>query len=141
MPKMVLFDLGKQLVLDEFFRLVTTRESFVLDLYTAPIGTLTESQVTADFTMATFAGYAQIAVARADWTVAAILGDSGFTTRLPAPTFTCTAGTQTVYGWVLRGATSNIAIFGQEFAVPRVLTAGATENLGPFSIQDETLDV
>lgn len=138
MADMVMCNEGKQLVLDEIFRLTTTRESFVLDLFQSNT-MITDASVAASFTIATFAGYAQIAIARTDWSAAVIVADVGEISKTTAPTWTCTGGSpQTVYGWILRGATSNKVYFGQNFAVARVMSSGSTETLNPFKIKDKT---
>lgn len=135
---MVMPNEGKLKVLEEVFRATATRESFVLDLFQSNT-TVADSSTAASFTIATFTGYTQIAISRSLWNAAVIAANIGTITTNFAPTFTCTGGSsQTVYGWILRGATSNVVYFGENFATPRVMTAGASENLDPFTIKDKT---
>lgn len=135
---MVIPNEGKTKSLDELFRLTTSRESFVLDLFQSNT-TVGNASTGADFTIATFTGYAQVAIARADFSAATIVSNEGNITKTTAPSFTCTGGSsQTVYGWILRGATSGIIYAGQNFDVARVMSNGATESIDPLTIKDKT---
>jgi hypothetical protein len=135
---MVIPNEGKTLMLDQIFRLTTTRETFVLDLFQSNT-TVGDASTAADFTIASFTGYAQVAIARGDWTAATVVSNEGNITKTTAPTFTCSGGSpQTVYGWILRGATSGIIYAGQNFATARVMSTGATESIDPMTIKDKT---
>lgn len=135
---MVCPDEGKELILDELFRLVTARESFVLDLFQNN-EVVDDDSTGADFTISTFTGYAQIAIARADFGVAVTVAHVGQITKTAAPTFTCTAGAaQDAYGWILRGAASGVIYFGQNFNVPRTISPGSIESIDPFRIKAKT---
>jgi len=135
---MVIPNEGKQLILDELFRLTTSRESFVCDLFSSNT-TVGNASTGADFTIATFTGYAQVSISRSGWNAATVVSNEGNISATTAPSFTCTGGSsQTVYGWILRGATSGKIYAGQNFDVARVMSAGATESLNPFTIKDKT---
>lgn len=135
---MVIPNEGKQLILDELFRLATTRESFVLDLFQSNT-TVVDASTGADFTIATFTGYAQVAISRGSFSAATIVSNVGQIDKTSAPTFTCSGGSsQTVYGWILRGATSGIIYAGQNFDTPRVMAPTAVEAIDPFRIKSKT---
>lgn len=137
---MVVPNEGKLKMLDEIFRLTTSRESFVLDLFSNN-ETVDDASTGADFTIATFTGYAQVAIARGDFSAATIVSNEGTITKTAAPSFTCTAGSpQTVFGWILRGATSGIVYAGQNFDVSRSMAPGSTESIDPFTFKDKTYD-
>lgn len=102
--------------------------------------TVADASTLADFTVATFTGYANVAVARSTFPTPSIVGAVARTISSVIPTFTCTGGaSQTVYGWILVGVTSGKVIAGQNFAVPRVMSPGATEKLDPFQMDSQTL--
>jgi hypothetical protein len=115
-------------------------EDFVVDLFVSNT-TVGNSSTAADFTIASFTGYAQVAVTRASLSAPAITSNVAYTSKSTPPSFTCTGGSsQTAYGWIMRGATSGKIIFGQNFDVARVMSAGATETLTPFQFGQKTLD-
>jgi len=135
---MVIPNEGKVKILDELFRLTGARESFVLDLFKNN-ETVDDDSTGADFTIADFGGYAQVAIARGDFDAAVEVSNEGSITKTTVPTFSCTSGAaQTVYGWILRGASSGIIYAGQNFDSPRVMAPGAVEALDPFTIKDKT---
>lgn len=135
---MVIPNEGKQLILDELFRLTSSRESFVLDLFSSNT-TVDDGSTGASFTVATFTGYAQVAISRGAFSPASVTGDVGEIEKTTAPTFTCTGGSaQTVYGWILRGATSGTLYAGQNFDTPRSMSPGSTESIDPFMIKCKT---
>ena len=132
---------GKVKILDEVFRLTSTREAFKLDLFVNN-ETVDALSTAGDFTIASFTGYSQISIARADWDPAVDVGTLGEISKTTAPTFTCTGGSpQTAYGWILRGATSGLIYFGQNFDTPRVMGPGTTESIDPFTVTNDTYDV
>lgn len=135
---MVIPNEGKQLILEELFRASSSRESFVLDLFSSNT-TVGDASTGADFTIATFTGYAQVAIARADFSAATVVSNVGQIDKSAAPSFTCSSGSaQTVYGWILRGASSGKIYAGQNFDVARSMAAGATESIDPFRIKSKT---
>lgn len=135
---MVIPNEGKLKILEEIFRSEAARESFVLDLFQNN-ETVDDASVAADFDVATFTGYVEVEIDRADWGAAVIAANIGQITKTTAPTFTCTGGaSQTVYGWMLVGADSGVMYAGQNFDVPRVMSTGTTESLDPFRIKDKT---
>jgi hypothetical protein len=135
---MVCPDEGKIQILDELFRIAGARDTFVLDLFQNN-EVVDDASTAADFTIATFTGYAQVAIARDDWNVAIILGGDGVIDTLVAPEFECTGGaSQTVYGWILRGAGTGIIYFGQNFDTPRLMAPAATETIDPMRIRAAT---
>jgi hypothetical protein len=135
---MVIPDEGKKEILDELFRLTSARPTFTLDLFKSNT-TVGDASTAADFTIATFTGYAQVAIARADFGAAVAVANVGEITKTVAPVFTCTAGAaQLVYGWILRNAATGKIWAGQNFDSPRSMAAGATETIDPFKIKDKT---
>lgn len=135
---MVIPNEGKTKILEELFRNVGAREAFVLDLFQSNT-TVGDASTGADFTISTFTGYAQVAIARGDFSPAVIAANVGQIDKTTAPTFTCTGGSpQNAYGWILRGATSGVIYAGQNFDTVRVMSTGATESIDPFRIKDKT---
>ena len=135
---MVIPDEGKVLWIESVFSTAGAGEAFHVDLFSSNT-TVGDSSTGADFTIATFTGYAQVSIARADFDPATITSHVAELTDPTYPTFTCSGGSpQTVYGWIMRGATSGKIYAGQNFDSPRVMAAGATEQLNPFTISFKT---
>jgi hypothetical protein len=110
-------------------------EDLVIDLYQnayTPVDTSTGT----DFTVATFAGYTQLSLPRADnTTITAALGVATIVSTVTV-TWTSTDPTpQTVYGWYARGVSSGKVVAALEFDSPRTLSNGAIETLGPMTWQ------
>ena len=132
-------DEGKLKMDDEVFRLTTAREAFVLDQFQSNT-TVGDASTGADFTIATYTGYAQIAIARGDWSAAVISGGVGLIQKTVNPVFTCSGGSaQTIYGLLLRGATSGIIYCGVNYTTPISMVAGATDTINPLAVRDKTL--
>ncbi len=129
---------GKQLALDELFRLTTTRESFLLAQFVAG-GPVVDASVFADFTLATYTGYGSVAIARSAWSAAVVASDIGSISKSADPVFTCTGGSpQTVNGLLLYGATSGKIYLGVNYSTPVVMSAGTTDTVSPLKVQDKT---
>jgi len=131
---MIIPDAGKIKAVQEVFRAVGTRESFVLRLFTDPtaVGNL---DVVDDYSFPSNPGLEAISVSRSSWEPAVIVGDVAQLLRLPAPSWTQTSGAPvTVYGWILYGADTDTIYAGQTFDTPHTFTIGATLTLDPFKI-------
>lgn len=129
---------GKLKMLDEVFRLTTTREAFVLDQFQTNV-TVGDASTGADFTISTYGGYAQIAIARGDWSAAAIAANIGEIAKTANPVFSCTSGAaQNVYGLLLRGATSGIIYAGVNYTTVISMVPGATDTINPLKVKDKT---
>lgn len=76
-----------------------------LRLFTAPT-TVSQARVIGDFTEATFAGYAAVALATATWAAAAVSAHVASSLYGATVTFTrnATGAAQTIYGWYLTDA-------------------------------------
>lgn len=135
---MVMPNEGKQEVLDELFRLTSTRPTWKLDIFVNNV-TVADASTLADFTIATWTGYAQVAIARGDWSSATVVSNVGQIDKTTAPSFTMTGGSsQTAYGWILRNAATDKIWFGQNFDSPVAMVAGATISIDPMRIKDKT---
>lgn len=129
---------GKTKILDEIFRLTTTRESFLLKQFVSNT-TVDDDSTLTDFTVATYTGYADVAIARGDWSAAAITSDIGHIDKGTNPVFTCSGGSaQTVYGLLLVGATSGIIYYGVNYTTPISMAPTATDTINPLRIQHKT---
>jgi len=136
---MVIPNEGKALLATMCFAYpVPVTEDFVVDLYQNNY-TPTDSSTASSFTVAAFTGYAQVAVARSTFGTPGIVANVAQITSSVSPLFTCTGGGgQTVYGWYMRGATSNKVYAAAAFDTPRVLNPIASELLQPFTINLKT---
>lgn len=111
------------------------QEDFVVDLFQnnyTPVYTSTGS----NFTVATFPGYAQVAVPRSSFAAPTSTGGVGTIVSSVQPTWTCSGGSgQTVYGWYMRGATSGKVLGTQTFASPVNMVNGISVTLGAMTYQ------
>jgi hypothetical protein len=89
-----------------------------LDLYVNNLNPV-RTNVLADFTLATFAGYAQ---ATPSMGTAALVGGFVQWADSAARSFTPTATGGTVYGWVVSNSSTGKAIFCQQFDTPLAVT-------------------
>jgi hypothetical protein len=113
-------------------------EDFVVDLFSSNT-TVVDASTGADFTIATFSGYAQVSVPRTDFGSTSIVSNVAQIDDTTPPAFTCSGGSpQTVYGWIMRGAVSGTIYAGQNFDTPRVMSGGASETLTPFRFKLKT---
>ena len=122
-------DVGEVEMLDKLMSdALAVDESWTLKLYTAQGGGGAELAVAADFTVATFTGYANKTLTRAGWSAASTLG--GVTsTSFAQQSWTCTAAGQTILGYYVIGATSTVLCWYEAFGVARVLTPPADQLL------------
>lgn len=139
---MVIPNSGKVLLLFNAMCAVDTSqfEDWWIDLFQSD--TLVEDEsVLADFTLATFGGYVRIEQTRALFNSAVEEATYAITGNLATPSWTCTGGApQTVYGWIMHGQDTGGIYAGQNFDAPRVMSAGAVENISPFDFRLKTLD-
>jgi hypothetical protein len=136
MPNMVLLAAGQNILLDQAFaESEAGDEDYVLDLYSnnhTPVITDTAGA----FTIATFTGYSQVAIPRSSFAAASVTGSQSILTSSVVPVFSCSGGSgQTVYGFVMRGATSGTAYLAQYFTGGLAVTAGLSVTLYPFQFQ------
>ena len=112
-----------------------SEEDFVLDLY-ANNFTPSYSSTGADFTIASFPGYSQVSLARTSFAYPTATGGVGTIVSSISPTWSCTGGSgQTVYGWLMRGASSGKVLGTQAFPSPPVMTSGISVTLGAMTWQ------
>lgn len=98
-----------------------------------------DASTAADFTLADFDGYEDFDIARGAMGPPALVGNVAVSTLAVPPEYECTGGApQTVYGWIMWGATSGTLLAGQNFETPRLMSSGATESLDPFAIRLKT---
>jgi len=113
-------------------------EDFVVDLFKNDY-LPDDDSTAADFTVATFTGYAQQPIDRSDFGAVAIVAHVAEIYSTPFPTFTQTAGgVQLIYGWYMRGATSGVVLATQRFDVPRQMGTGSTIDVDPFKFKLKT---
>lgn len=129
---------GKTLILDEVFRLTSSRETFLLKQFVSNT-TVTDNSTLSDFTIATYTGYADVAIARGDWSAATIVSDIGQIVKSANPVFTCSGGSpQTVYGLLLVGNTSGKVYYGVNYTTPISMAPTATDTINPLKVQHKT---
>lgn len=129
---------GKTLILDEVFRLATTREAFSLRQWTTG-GPVDDDSALADFTICSYPGYSNVAIARADFSAATETADIGEIVKTANPVFTCSGGAgESVGGLLLVGATSGKIYAGCNYSPTITMVPGATDTINPLKVQDKT---
>ena len=139
MANMVIPNEGKVLALDRWLDPDNTPgEDWVIRLFSNNYTPVAGSTL-ADFTEASFTGYAAVTLDPADFATATITSDVAYSTNSVTPTFTCTGGGgQTVYGWYAEGSTSGKVLAAQKFDAARVIVAGSGEAISTFKIAFQT---
>lgn len=109
---------------------VAAAEDFVLKTFSSAT-VVGDASTLADFTISTFTGYADVAIARTAFPAPTITANVAGTTA-PDAVFTCTAGgPQNMVGALLVGATSGKIYAGVNFDITRVMSASAIETITP----------
>lgn len=132
---MIIPNEGKLLLIALCFAAGASTEDFVVDLYQNNY-TPVDSSTGSSFTVSSFTGYAQVAVARSTFGTATIVSNVANITSSVSPAYACSAGGgQLAYGWYVRGASSGKVYAAAAFSVAVNMAAGATLTLTPFTIQ------
>lgn len=96
-------------------------------------GPIHRSSVIGDFEEADFAGYSRFDIAWDGWTNPAIVGQSAVSIWATEPVvFTCSAGAQTVYGYLVVPPDGSVAIWGEVFEEPIDVTPSNGVRFAPF---------
>lgn len=123
---LVITNAGENTLLDWALR--STGEALTLRLYVNDY-TPTATSAWANFTEASFGGYAVKTLTRASW-VAPTTNVAGAGSISYAAQQWSATGAATVYGYYVCTA-GNVVVWAQRFSVPRVLTSGAVLTLTP----------
>lgn len=84
-----------------------------------------QATVYADLVLATFTGYSAVPVTKADWTSPVIDTDKAVSTWKTTPTlWTCTAGSETIYGYALVTPSGPKIMAVERFASPVPVAPG-----------------
>lgn len=119
---------------------LVTDESMLLDLYNNNYTPVPGSSGS-NFTVASFTGYTQVTLTRSGWGTSSLVGNKAVSTYTTNPiTWTVTGtSTDTIYGYLVRGATSGKVYFAELISPSRPMqTVGDTLNLTlPFELETE----
>ena len=129
---------GKAKILEELFRSIIGRESFILQQFTTggPVG---DASTFANFAVANYPGYMDVQIARGDWALAVAVLNVGEISKTNNPVFTCTGGQgQVINGLLLRGFTSGVIYCGDNYGTPITMSTGATDTINPLKIRSKT---
>lgn len=122
-------DLGECELLDKMLKdSLTTDEGYTLRLYSNNYTPLSSS-VAADFTTASFTNYADKSLTRAGFNAASVVSNKASSSYGTTQSWTCGATGQTIYGYVILGATSGTVLWAEKFATARTLADGDILNL------------
>lgn len=130
---------GKILALERWLAPdVATGEDWIVKTYSNNYTPVAGSS-SGNFTESAYTGYLAVHVTEADWGAAAITSDVAYSTSSLTPSYTCTAGTEAVYGWYAVGAISGKVLAAERFSTTLTTVPGATITLSPFKIAFQTL--
>lgn len=125
----VIPDVGGLLLLKWATQATSSPENLTLKLYTNNYSPVAAS-VAADFTEATFTGYAAKTLTRSSWTDPVQSGTTAKTTY-PELTWSNSGSSQTIYGYYVVGATSGTLIFAEALDAAYAMATGSSFNLTP----------
>lgn len=119
---------------------LSTNEDYSLRLfkndYTPVAGTLAS-----DFTTTTFTNYVNKTLTRAGWGTPTTVSSKAQCDYSSTQSWTCGATGDTVFGYYVLGATSNVCLWAERFATARTLANGDILSLTPsFVLHSETND-
>jgi hypothetical protein len=130
-------NLGELQLLDKMLKkALSTDENYFLKLYQNNY-TPDATSAPGSFTEATFTNYAVMTLTRANWNAAVSVGGVAQTSYGSAPlSWTCGASGNTIYGYYVVGASSNVVLWAELFATSRILANQDVLNLTPqFTLQ------
>lgn len=136
---LVVPDLGELELLDKLLKdALSTNEDFILKLYKTD-HTPVAASLAAEFTEATFTNYSVRTLARATWNAASTISNKASSSYGSTPlSWTCGATGNTIYGYYVIGATSNVCLWAEKFSTARVLAEDDILNLTPkFTLASE----
>lgn len=114
-----------------------TDEDYKLKLYSNNYTPL-QSSTDADFTEATFTNYTEKTLTRANWGTPTTVSNKGSSTYGVQQSWTCGASGQTVYGYYVMGATSDVLLWAEKFENPIPMANTFILNLTPtFTLNSE----
>lgn len=104
-------------------------ENLTLKLYKNDV-TPDQDSTASTFTVADFTGYSNKTLTAGSWVAPATVSHKASTTYA-AQTFSCSGGSQTVYGYYVVGASSGTLIWAERFATSRTMSSGIDLTLTP----------
>ncbi len=118
---------------------LTTDEDYHLKLYRGN-QTPDQNTVGGGLTEADFTDYAAKTLTRSGWNDAVTVSGKAQASYGSAPqSWTCGTSGNTIYGYYVSGATSNVILWAERFPVARVLAEGDVLNLTPtFELNSES---
>lgn len=135
MADMFISNSYKARLLNQAFGQSSSSEDYILDLFTNSLN-IDDTTTAPDLTPGSWTGYAQVAVPRIALVAAVLSGNVAYIATSLVPLFGNSSGsTQSVYGWMLRGAVSGLLVCSQNFiGAPLSIPNGQTLPMYPFQI-------
>lgn len=120
---------GEKLILEWAFKSTTTPEDLSLHLYSNDVYPDADS-IESDFVECSFSGYSSKSLTRASWNSPSTNGSGSG--QITYATQSWTSGEDTsIYGYYVKGATSDTIIFAERFSDVYVLSTGLTVTITP----------
>lgn len=130
---------GELELLDKMLKdALSVDENYILKLFRNDV-TPDQTFVVASMTEANFTNYAAKTLTRALWNAAVTVSSKAQSSYgTAAQSWTCSTTGNTIYGYWVEGATSNVCLWAERFTVSRVLADGDVLNLTPqFTLNSE----
>jgi hypothetical protein len=121
---------GEIELLNKMLQHTSDSENYILKLYNnnyTPDGNAT----TASFTTAIFSGYADVTLARSNWSNATLNASNKGQTSYSQQSWTCGVTGDTVYGYFVVGDISGKCLWAEKFVTPRTLSNTDILNITP----------
>ena len=127
MAGILVTDAGEVELLKKTLKNTTDSETYLLKLFQSNTE-VTSTSVEGDFTLCDFTGYATKTLTRGNWTDPTSISGKANTTY-PTQTWTCSGGSNDIYGYLVIGGTSNVLLWGETFVDPIPISSGNSYSL------------
>jgi hypothetical protein len=126
---------GKTILSNQAWGQSSSSEDYVLDLFTNNV-TVSDTTVASNLTPGSWTGYAQVSLPRSALTSSTLAANVAYLNTTVVPQWTNgSGGSVSVYGWMMRGASSGTLYAAQNFTgAPVSIPASNTLTLYPFQI-------
>ena len=131
---LVLMNEGGLELLDKTLKdALSVDESYLLKLFNVSTLTPNATMTSSDFAAktATFTNYSAATLSRGGWSAASSSSNTAVSVYSAAISWTCGATGDTVYGYLIEGATSNKVLWAEKFSVARALGSADVLNITP----------
>lgn len=120
---------GENELLDKMLKdALSSDEDYTLKLFKTDV-TPSATSVEGDFTEADFTNYTSKTLTRSGWGAASTVGGKASSTYGSTQSWTCGASGNTIYGYLVVGATSNVLLWAEKFSSSVSMSSGSVLDL------------